>query len=303
MSDDEKIPPQILNQLLSSMFAISPIAMSITTSEGCESRYLRVNDAYLSLVGRSWSELRGVRVVEKTVHDDEARARRHSRLQNEGGYVGEYVEIHRADGVVVPTLISSQRSVIEGTQYDVEIIVDISSRVTEQRKHEETLETLARTDVISGLPNRRAFDEQLSEAFRNPTATAPILALLDLNGFKAINDIHGHAIGDEVLRLVSTRLHESRRGNDFVARIGGDEFAILFYTGGQDLPQARVDDLLAAIGKPMNINGITLSVGSAIGMARLEPGEDVAALYQRADAKMYEMKRGAHLEHRAEREI
>ncbi len=293
MANEEEIHPQILNALLSSMFSISPIAMSITTSDGRESRYLRVNNAYLALVGRDWSELRGLRVAEKTVQDDDARARRHHRLENEGGYVGEYVEIHRANGGIVPTLISAQRSVIDGIQYDVEVIVDIASRVTEQREHEKALGALARTDAVSGLANRRAFDEKMDAIFREPLPeTRPILALIDLDGFKAINDQNGHAAGDEVLRVVGQRLNATLREGDFVARIGGDEFAILFYTKGHDLPQARVDQILSSIRAPILCNGIELSVGASIGTAQAEFGENAEALYHRADEKMYAMKRG-----------
>lgn len=87
MIGSEDIPAEILNALLSSMFEISPIAMSITSSNGKDSRYLRVNQAYLQLVGREWSELQGVRVAQTVVREDEARARRHRRLAEEGGYV------------------------------------------------------------------------------------------------------------------------------------------------------------------------------------------------------------------------
>src|SRR5690606_4095653 len=86
MNSAEDIPSEILNALLSSMFEISPIAMSISSSNGRDSRYLRVNDAYLKLIGRDWSELQGVRVAETAVKEDEARARRHKRLATEGGY-------------------------------------------------------------------------------------------------------------------------------------------------------------------------------------------------------------------------
>lgn len=112
------------------------MAMCISSSNGRDSKYLRVNDAYLKLIGREWADLQGARLAETAVKEDEARIRRHERLAREGGYVGEYVEIVRADGIMVPTLISAQRSIINGVQYDVEIIVDISSRIDEQRAHE-----------------------------------------------------------------------------------------------------------------------------------------------------------------------
>lgn len=114
MHSAEEIPADILNALLSSMFEISPMAMCISSSNGRDSKYLRVNEAYLKLIGREWADLQGARLAETAVKEDEARIRRHERLAREGGYVGEYVEIVRADGIMVPTLISAQRSIING---------------------------------------------------------------------------------------------------------------------------------------------------------------------------------------------
>ncbi len=292
MKNSEEIPAEILNALLCSMFSISPIAMSITSSNGRDSRYLRVNDAYLRLVGRQWSELRGVRVAQAVVKEDEARARRHRRLEKEGGYVGEYVEIQRADGTVVPTLISAQRSIIDNVQYDVEIIVDISSRIDEQRAHERRLAELARTDVVTGLPNRRAFDERLAELVADPAeGRIATLALLDLDGFKAINDEHRHDVGDAVLQLVAERLAETLREGDFVSRVGGDEFAILFSPTPAAIPPVRYEQIAEAVRAPMRIGGQSLHVGVSIGSAELEPGDDAASLFRRADGHMYAVKK------------
>lgn len=292
MNSSEDIPAEILNALLSSMFEISPIAMSITSSNGKDSRYLRVNNAYLRLVGREWSELQGVRVAQTVVKEDEARARRHRRLAEEGGYVGEYVEIQRSDGVMVPTLISAQRSIINDVQYDVEIIVDISSRIDEQRAHEQQLAELARTDVISGLPNRRAFDERLAAlAGRPDDGRLATLALLDLDGFKAINDEHGHDVGDAVLQMVAQRISQTLREGDFVSRIGGDEFAILFNPTPNAIPANRLEQIADGVRQDMVIDGRTLNVGVSIGAAQMAPGEDVASLFRRADTKMYDVKK------------
>lgn len=291
MNSEDNIPSEILNALLSSMFEISPIAMSISTSSGRDSQYLRVNEAYLRLVGRQWADLKGVKVAESAVREDEARIRRHRRLATEGGYVGEYVEIHRADGVIVPTLISAQRSIIDGVQYDVEIIVDISARMAEQRAHEQALAKLARTDVISKLPNRLAFDEKLREAVeRGCDYGRPTLALLDLDGFKAINDLHGHAAGDEVLQTVADRIAQTLRAEDYVFRIGGDEFAILFRVTPQAVPEERLEQIIEAVSAPMAIAGQSMEVGVSMGVVRLEDNEELMSFFRRADSQMYAMK-------------
>jgi diguanylate cyclase (GGDEF)-like protein/PAS domain S-box-containing protein len=291
MHSAEDIPADILNALLSSMFEISPIAMSISSSNGRDSRYLRVNDAYLRLIGRDWSELQGARLAETAVKEDEARARRHDILANEGGYVGEYVEIRRADGTMVPTLISAQRSIINGVQYDVEIIVDISSRIDDQRAHEQQLSDLARTDAVTGLANRRAFDERMAAWVQEGvTGLCKTLALLDLDGFKLINDTYGHDVGDAVLQVISQRIGQSLREGDFVARIGGDEFAILFRPTPNDIPALRFQHLAQIIRTPMRIDGHELEVGVSIGTAELKPGDDLNAFFRRADGRMYDEK-------------
>src|SRR6187402_340006 len=109
-------------------------------------------------------------------------------------------------------------------------------RLTEQRAEaarrvavEEEVRTLAFTDALTGLANRRQFDSALTEsALTLPKAGASHAVLsLDLNGFKRINDLHGHAVGDEVLMRVSARLRDCVREGDIVARLGGDEFAVL----------------------------------------------------------------------------
>lgn len=287
----DNVPAEILNALLSSLFEISPIAMCISSSNGRDSKYLRVNDAYLRLIGREWSELQGTRLAETAVKEDEARIRRHERLSNEGGYVGEYVEVLRSDGTVVPTLISAQRSIINGVQYDVEIIVDISSRIDEQRAHERQLAELARTDVISGLANRRAFDERMQAWVHDGAGELrKTLALLDLDGFKAINDQYGHDIGDAVLQAVSSRISQTLREGDFVSRIGGDEFAILFKPTPSTIPPFRLEHIANAICEPMKIGEHTLNVGVSIGMAELQTGDDIVSFFRRADERMYEVK-------------
>ncbi|NMA98248.1 MAG: diguanylate cyclase [Phyllobacteriaceae bacterium] len=292
MIGSEDIPAEILNALLSSMFEISPIAMSITSSNGKDSRYLRVNQAHLQLVGREWSELQGVRVAQTVVREDEARARRHRRLAEEGGYVGEYVEIKHADGRMVPTLISAQRSIINDVQYDVEIIVDISTRIDEQRAHEERLAQLARTDVVTDLQNRLAFEERLAELTESrEDGRQPTLALLDLDGFKKINDEHGHDAGDAVLHMVAQRIAQTLREGDFVSRIGGDEFAILYNPSSGSVPASRFDAIAQAVREPMEIDGKLIAVGVSIGSAQLAPGENAADLFRRADGQMYDAKK------------
>ena len=152
----------------------------------------------------------------------------------------------------------------------------------------------SRRDPLTGLPNRRAFDEELArEVARAARTGAPLaVAVLDVDRFKAVNDGHGHAVGDAVLRAVAARARAVVRAGDLAARTGGEEFGLLL--PGADLAGAvelaeRVRAALAA--RPVEAAGRALVVTASLGCAALGPGESPEALVARADARMYEAKR------------
>jgi diguanylate cyclase (GGDEF)-like protein len=146
-------------------------------------------------------------------------------------------------------------------------------------------------DALTGLPNRRAFKERLTEELaRHKRYKRPLsLAILDLDGFKAVNDTQGHAAGDDVLRDVAALLRRELRNTDFAFRIGGDEFAVL-------MPETHEND--ARIGVTRFVSAV-LASGIAGGTVGVSAGlveatdEDATALCRRADALMYERKRAA----------
>jgi two-component system cell cycle response regulator len=151
----------------------------------------------------------------------------------------------------------------------------------------------SRRDPLTGLPNRRAFEEELArEAARASRAGAPLaVVMLDVDRFKAVNDGHGHAAGDEVLRAVAARAAAAIRAGDLLARVGGEEFAILLPAA--DLPRAaeaaeRIRATLAA--RRIEAGGTSLTVTASLGCAALAPGETPEALVARADARLYAAK-------------
>lgn len=150
------------------------------------------------------------------------------------------------------------------------------------------LTELTRTDVLTGLPNRRAFALALEQAVARSHSDAPLqVAVLDIDHFKTINDVHGHAEGDRVLQAVADALRLYSAGPGGVARYGGEEFLMLFEG---PLQQARVqcEFVREAIANlPL---GLPLTV--SIGLAGRRAGEDSAATFARADQALYAAKRG-----------
>jgi diguanylate cyclase (GGDEF)-like protein len=154
----------------------------------------------------------------------------------------------------------------------------------------DRLHSLAHSDPLTGLLNRRGFDDALSIALARATPER-ILALymLDLDGFKAVNDQYGHDVGDELLRVVAQRLRACMRAGDAVARVGGDEFVVMA-EGLTTEAQSRElgDKILDAFRTPFKLDQQTCSVSATIGYALAPADADVAgALLKAADGAMY----------------
>jgi diguanylate cyclase (GGDEF)-like protein len=158
-------------------------------------------------------------------------------------------------------------------------------------QHErETLLSLAQTDALTGLPNRRGFDAALAAALPHSTPERMLAVyMLDLDGFKQVNDRHGHEVGDELLVAVALRLRANLRTSDVVARVGGDEFVAM--TAG--LPsdreaQALGQQLVEAFRAPFRVGTRDCQVGLTIGYVLVPiDGDDPVALLRQADAAMY----------------
>lgn len=149
-----------------------------------------------------------------------------------------------------------------------------------------TQETLASTDPLTGIPNRRAFMERVSCAVDAPAGPRTVVCLIDLDGFKGVNDARGHAAGDAVLTAVASTLSAVVRETDTVARLGGDEFAVLADISATSSGEVLAERLRAAVALVGADRGVTASVG----IAEVEPGDDVEDLMHRADAAMYRSK-------------
>jgi diguanylate cyclase (GGDEF)-like protein len=154
-------------------------------------------------------------------------------------------------------------------------------------------------DHLTGLPNRRLFEERLTGVVREckRDGTRMALLMLDINGFKLINDAYGHDAGDELLRHIATNLRSAVGHPDTLARLGGDEFMIIATDLPGDRPAAlsaegRVSRILDALRKPILIDGNAMTVTGSIGLAVLpDDSADEVVLRRIADQRMYEQKR------------
>lgn len=169
--------------------------------------------------------------------------------------------------------------------------------ITQLRDNEQALQHRARHDPLTGLGNRVVLEEALGHALTHVRAEEGLhgyVLLLDLDGFKPVNDTYGHAAGDALLQAIAQRLQACLRSTDTVIRLGGDEFVIVAQGKG---PQFQLAQLLAkvtaAVEAPVDYQGQPLQVGASIGAARFpEEGHASAELLVRADQAMYAAKQG-----------
>jgi diguanylate cyclase (GGDEF)-like protein len=156
----------------------------------------------------------------------------------------------------------------------------------------DELESQAQHDALTGLPNRLAFELAVTASLADPKQTGAIV-MIDLDRFKEINDSLGHETGDQLLIDVAQRLGRVTRTTDMVARFGGDEFALLLSSHGDETDLSRrIDEVYELVTASYELRGITFEIGASLGaVAWPRQGRESAALLRRADTAMYEAKR------------
>ncbi len=170
----------------------------------------------------------------------------------------------------------------------------IAERTAELRRSQEQLEQMAYFDSLTGLPNRRMFNEHLRRLIsaRQRGQGGFALLLIDLDGFKPINDTHGHAVGDALLAAIAGQLRTLVRDTDLAARLGGDEFAVLL---GQTTETSAIEStcarIVTKIGEPLIVAGHSVKIGASIGIVPCpQDGASPDELYRAADIALYEAK-------------
>ena len=251
-------------------------------------RYRFANERY-----REWFGVKSQDMIGKTVADamgEAFYAPRHDALtrclRGHAAHL-EIEEVRRGrTRVISSTYLPHLRDGI------VQGIYVLSTDATSAREYERQLHALAHSDHLTGLPNRRSYEERLVQAIARARrgATPLALAYLDVDHFKQINDSFGHAVGDAVLREFARRLGATVRATDTVARLAGDEFVVVLEQVGSPLECERIAaKLLDALRAPFEVDGRALSVTSSIGIAwSLRPEQ--GALAQAADGALYAAK-------------
>ena len=170
--------------------------------------------------------------------------------------------------------------------------VIVHTDMTQHHRALDAAEAAARLDPLTGLLNRRAFHEVLQRRLTRAAGEPGALLVVDLDGFKAVNDRHGHAAGDLLLCALARRLRHALRPRDEVARMGGDEFLVLIETLPRDQSlEPVVQRLRRVLEQPVAVGNERVDVGASIGALPLENGGDVDGAVAEADRRMYEDKR------------
>ncbi|MBI8026334.1 diguanylate cyclase [Pseudomonas aeruginosa] len=255
---------------------------------------LTVNPALCQLLGQTRETLIGHPYYELLGEDDLARARQpFQRAMQSGAGKTFAIPLQRADGSL--GYFEATVSLIYDLQGELRGYRGIVRDVSDQIAYQQQLLEMAYRDPLTGLGNRKAFDEQLGQALLRAGSGGSELALLylDLDRFKEVNDRFGHDIGDALLRTVAERVRSTLRQPDKAYRLGGDEFAVLLEDSQENNPQRLAERLLAALVQPIALNGERIDfVTPSIGIA-LYPRHagDAEGLVRAADSAMYEAKR------------
>ena len=220
--------------------------------------------------------------------------------QNEPGHVvGKTLELAglRKDGTQIVTEHSIAGVSIDGEWHTICIVRD----VTERKQFEERIQHLATYDNLTGLPNRMLFYDRLRQAIHLAGRNRHELSLLylDLDKFKAVNDALGHDAGDEVLKGAANRIQQQVRESDTVARIGGDEFAVILHriASPQDAATVakKIIDALLTVFELSGAKHETARIGASIGIATFPAdGPDMDTLLKVADSAMYKAKQSGN---------
>lgn len=256
-------------------------------------RIIRVNPAFTRLTGFATEDVLGQPPAmlgsaerEPGFHD-----RILAEVSPQGGWEGE-VWNHRKSGEVFAVWL--RLNAVRDAGGALSGYVAVLSDITRRKKAEAELVRQATRDPLTGLPNRSLLRSLMQEAVERAEGQGRRCAFLfvDLDGFKAINDSHGHDVGDELLKDAARRLRAALRASDEVGRLGGDEFVVLLNdVSGMDDAGAVAAKVVATLSEPFSVGPILAGVSASVGVALWpDDGRTAEALLKSADEAMYRAK-------------
>jgi len=215
-------------------------------------------------------------------------------VKSKGEWHGEIKNKHKSGKEYIASL---DISTVRDEQGEISHYVGVFSDITLMKQQQESLEQMAYHDVLTKLPNRALFSDRLNHAIAKAKRTNEILAVcyLDLDGFKPINDALGHDAGDELLIQLSQRIRDSLRLGDTVARMGGDEFALLLCDlKSEQEAHLTLQRILDSIKAPYMIKHQEVRVSASAGMVlNIAPEDTPDSIMRQADQAMYQAKLGS----------
>lgn len=261
-----------------------------------EGRYLAANLALAQMYGYATPQalMEGMSNLEHGLYVDASRRLEFCQLMALHGKVLNFEsEVYRCDGTRI--WISENAHVVHDGTGQLVCYEGTVQDITERKHYQQQLERQANYDFLTGLPNRNLLADRLEQAISRVQRSGGFLAvvLIDLDGFKFVNDTLGHAAGDELLVVVAQRLRHSLRSSDTVARQGGDEF-VLVLNGGEHIETtiSLLDRILDVVRQPIELQGRELQIGASLGVALYQHGHDNAeTLLKHADMAMYAAKK------------
>jgi diguanylate cyclase (GGDEF)-like protein/PAS domain S-box-containing protein len=261
----------------------------ITDSEG---NILWANPSFVRMTGYSIDEFntRSMSLFDYGSKDPNVIREIRESIRNNKSWAGEMVNV-RNDGTEY--FVDLTITPVIGQKGEITHYVSISQDISEKVEAKKQLEYLATHDALTSLPNRLLFKDRLSHALTMAKRTGQQGAIffIDLDNFKSVNDVFSHTVGDELLILLAKRIRDCLRASDTVARIGGDEFAILL----EDIDQFKVDivaqKVLKSLSEPAKLEDNTIIITASIGISFFsQDGDTIPVLMKNADLAMYQAK-------------
>ncbi len=278
-------------QLAASVFTHAREGIMITDADGT---IIDVNDAFTRITGYTHDEVQGrnPRFLKSGHHDPAFYQMMWQSLQEQGYWYGEVWNRSKSGDVFAA--MQAVSAVQDGAGNTLQY-VSLFSDITPIKEHERQLEYIAHYDALTHLPNRVLLADRLHQGMAQAQRQGKPLAVayLDLDGFKAINDRHGHETGDQLLVAVANRMRQALREEDTFGRLGGDEFvAVLLDLNTIESTSVSLDRLLAAAAQPVHIGDLMLQVSASIGVTFYPQADDIDAeqLLRQADQAMYQAK-------------